>query len=318
MQIYCPHCGSESFKVHQTNGHSCNTIYRCLGCNRCFSGRRFTPYAGTKLKPEEIVRVLHSLCEGCSVRVTERLLGVHRDTILGMLTMAGDRCKAVLNRCVRDLRPRLVQADELWTFVHAKEKQKSTDDPDEWGDTYIWLAIDSETKLLISHLVGKRDSIYANRFVWDFMERLHPMWRCRLTTDGFRPYIQAVESAFGADIHFAQLVKIYGKPDNAGPDWYGPPKVIETVPTPVSGNPDLAYISTSHVERANLSFRTQLRRFTRLALGFSKKLENLKAAVSVYTAFYNFCRVHRTLRVTPAMESGLTDHGWGIEELLAG
>ena len=317
MNIHCPHCGSESFKVHQRNGHESNTIYRCLGCNRCFSGRRFTPYAGTNLEPGKIVDVLHSLCEGVSVRATERLLNVHRDTILSMLVMAGERSQAVLNRYVRDLRPRFVQADELWTFVWKKEKRKSVDDPDDWGDTYIWLALDSETKLLISHLVGKRDTAHAHEFVRDLSERVHPMWRCQFTSDGFRPYIEAVEAAFGADIDFAQLVKLYGKPDNAGPDWYGPPRVIATVPTPVSGHPDEARISTSHVERANLSLRTQLRRFTRLALGFSKSLDNLRAAVAVYVAYYNFCRVHRTLRVTPAMEAGLTDHIWGIEELLA-
>jgi IS1 family transposase/transposase-like protein len=316
MKISCPHCGSESFKVHQTNHHAANTIYRCLGCNRCFSGRRFTPYAGTKLNPEKIISLLHNLCEGCSVRATERLLTVHRDTILGILTQAGERCQAVLNRHVRNLRPKFVQADELWTFVHTKEKRKSSDDPDEWGDTYIWLALDSETKLLISHLVGKRDAGCANEFVRDFSERLHPMWRCQFTSDGYRPYIEAVEAAFGADIHFAQLVKVYGKPDNSGPDWYGPPKVIETIPTPISGQPDLAHVSTSHVERTNLSLRTQLRRFTRLALGFSKKLENLKAAVALYVGFYNFSRVHRTLRVTPAMEAGIADHVWTIEELL--
>jgi IS1 family transposase/transposase-like protein len=317
MEIKCPHCESELHKVHQRNGHPANTIYRCLGCNRYFSGRRFTPYAGTKLKPEEIVKVLEGLCEGCSVRATERLLGVHRDTILGTLRMAADRCQAVLNRYVRNLRPRFVQADELWTFVRTKEKQKSLDDPDEWGDTYIWLALDSETKLLISHLVGKRDATYANEFVRDLSERLQPMWRCQFTSDGFRPYVEAVEAAFGADINFAQLVKVYGKPGSAGPDWYGAPKVIEAVPNPVSGNPDLAHVSTSHVERANLSFRTQLHRFTRLALGFSKKLPNLKAAVTVFAGFYNFCRIHRTLRVTPAMEAGLTDHVWSVEELLS-
>jgi len=142
------------------------------------------------------------------------------------------------------------------------------------------------------------------------------MWRCQFTSDGFKPYIAAVEAAFGADIDFAQLIKLYGKPDNAGPDWYGPGKVIETVPTPVSGNPELERISTSHVERANLSFRTQLRRFSRLALGFSKSLDNLRAAVALYVAWYNFCRVHMTLRVTPAMEAGLADHVWSIEELL--
>ena len=142
------------------------------------------------------------------------------------------------------------------------------------------------------------------------------MWRCQFTSDGFRPYVDAVEAAFGSDINFAQLIKLYGKPDNAGPDWYGPGKVIETIPSPISGNPELDKISTSHIERANLSFRTQLRRFTRLALGFSKSLDNLKAAVAVYVAWYNMCRVHLTLRVTPAVEAGLTEHVWSIEELL--
>jgi hypothetical protein len=147
-----------------------------------------------------------------------------------------------------------------------------------------------------------------------FSERLAS--RCQLTTDGFKPYLDAVEEYFGADIDFAQLIKVYGKPDNAGPDWYGPGKVIETVPTPVTGEPDLDQISTSYIERGNLTVRTHLRRFTRLALGFSKKLENLKATVALYVAWYNFCRVHMTLRVTPAMEAGLADHIWTLAELI--
>lgn len=316
MKILCPFCKSENYKVHQRNGHNCNTIYRCLRCNRCFSERRFSAYASLKLAPEKVVRVLHGLVEGCSVRATERLVDVHRDTILRLLLMAGNRCQTVLDRFVRNLRPRYVQADELWTFVHTKEKHLHHDDPVEWGDTYIWLAMDSDTKLMISHLVGKRDAESAMEFVGDFNRRLKPMWRCQFTSDGFRPYIAAVEEHFGADIDFAQLIKVYGKPDNAGPDWYGPPKVIEAVPTPVSGNPDEAHICTSHVERANLSVRTHLRRFTRLALGFSKSLENLKAAVAMYAGWYNFCRVHLSLRVTPAMQAEISDHIWSIEELL--
>jgi transposase-like protein/IS1 family transposase len=315
-EMKCPFCGSENHKVHQRNHHACNTIYRCLGCNRCFSERRFSPYAGLKLAPEKIVSVLHSLCEGVTVRATERLVNVNRDTVLRLLVMAGERARNVLDRYVRDLRPRYVQADELWTFVHTKEAHKDDDDPAEWGDAYIWLALDSESKLLISHLVGKRDAASAHVFVRDFSERVHPMWRCQFTSDGFKPYIEAVESAFGSDIDYGMLLKMYGKPDNAGPDWYGPAKVIATVPTPVSGDPELHRISTSHIERTNLSFRTQLRRFTRLALGFSKSLDNLKAAVTLYVAYYNLCRVHRTLRVTPAQEAGLTDHIWSIEELL--
>jgi len=279
MEIKCPFCESRNYKVHQRNQRSeASNMYRCLGCNRCFSGRRFTAYAGTRLEPEKIVKVLHNLCEGVSIRATERLLEVNRDTVLRMLVMAGNRCRSVLDQYVRGLRPRFVQADELWTFVFKKEKRRTADDPADYGDQYIWLALDSETKLLISHFVGKRDARSAATFIDDFNRRLRPMWRCQLTSDGFRPYIEAVESAFGGDIDFAQLVKLYGRPDNAGSDWYGPAKVIETVPTPITGQPDMNKVCTSHVERSNLSFRTQLRRFTRLALGFSKTLDNLKAA----------------------------------------
>jgi IS1 family transposase len=200
-------------------------------------------------------------------------------------------------------------------FVHTKERHLSEDDPAEWGDAYTWIALDAESKLVISHLVGKRDAESANEFVRDYSSRVEGLHQ--VTSDGFRPYIQAIEPYFGADIHFAQLLKLYGKPANAGPDWYGPAKVIEPVPTPVSGNPDEAHICTSHVERSNLNFRMHLRRFTRLVNAFSKKLENLKAAVALYVAWYNFCRMHQTLRVTPAMEAAVTDHIWGITELLA-
>lgn len=314
MKIKCPHCGSESFKVHQRNGHECNTIYRCQDCLRCFSGRRFTPYADTKLKPEKIVSVIQHLCEGNSVRSTERLLRVHRGTVLSMLALAGEHAQSVTDEYVRKLRPKYVQFDELWTFVHTKEAHLRRRDPAEWGDAYTWVALDSQTKLIISHLVGKRDAASANEFIADYASRIGGIHQA--TSDGFKPYIDAIETYFGADINFAQLVKVYGSPKEAAPDWYGPAEVINAIPTPIIGEPDEAHISTSHVERSNLNFRMHLRRFTRLVNAFSKKLDNLKAAVALYVAWYNFCRVHRTLRVTPAMEAGLTDHVWSVEELL--
>ena len=164
----CPFCGSENQKVHQRNRRTGNITYRCLGCNRCFSERRFGPYAGLKLAPEKVVGVLRSLCEGCSVRSTERLLNVNRGTILRLLLMAGERCQNVLDRYVQNIKPRYVQADELWTLVHTKQGHLKPGDPDEWGDAYTWLALDGETKLIISHIVGKRDAVYANAFVGDF------------------------------------------------------------------------------------------------------------------------------------------------------
>ncbi len=189
-----------------------------------------------------------------------------------------------------------------------------TGDPAEWGDAYTWVALDAQSKLIISHLVGKRDAESANEFIADYRSRVVGLHQ--VTSDGYRPYVDAMETYFGADINFAQLLKIYGKPDKAAPDWYGPPKVIAEVPNPVSGKPDEAHISTSYVERSNLNFRMHLRRFTRLVNAFSKKLENLKAAVALYVAWYNMCRVHMTLRVTPAMEAGISDHIWKVEELL--
>lgn len=263
---------------------------------------------------DKAVRIISLLVEGVSIRAASRLTGVHQGTILSLLVLAGQKCQALLDAYVQAIKPKYVQLDELWTFVHTKEKRLKSGDPSEWGDTYTWVALDAETKLVISHLVGKRDAKSANEFVADYSARVRGIHQ--ITSDGFKPYIEAIETYFGADINFAQLVKLYGKPDNAGPDWYGPAKVIETVPTPVTGNPDEAHICTSHVERSNLNFRMHLRRFTRLVNAFSKKLDNLKAAVALYVGWYNFVRVHRTLRVTPAMEAGLTDHIWSVEEIL--
>jgi IS1 family transposase len=240
---------------------------------------------------------------------------MHKRTILSLLVLAGRKCQAVLDARVRNMRPKFVQLDELHTLVHTKERHLSANDPKEWGDSYTWVAPDAETKLIISHLVGKRDAESANGFIRDYSSRVAGLHQ--VTSDGYRPYIAAMETYFGCDINFAQLLKMYGKPENAGPDWYGPAKAIATVPTPVTGNPDEAHISTSYVERSNLNFRMHLRRFTRLVSAFSKKLDNLKAAVAPYVAWYNMCRVHQSLRVTPAMEARITDHVWLLPELIS-
>jgi IS1 family transposase len=254
------------------------------------------------------------MMEGTSIRAIARLTGTDQNTIMSLLLTAGERCHRIFNAKVRGVKSHYVELDELWTFVHTKEGHLAAEDPNEWGDTYTWIALDAESKLMISYLVAKRDGPSALEFVTDLSKRV--VGRVQITSDAFRPYIGAVEESFGADADFAQLIKVYGKPDNAGPDWYGPPKVIETVPTPVSGNPDLAHISTSYVERANLNVRMHIRRFTRLTNAFSKTLSHLKAAVAVYALWYNVCRVHLTLRVTPMMQAGLTDHIWSIREML--
>lgn len=181
----------------------------------------------------------------------------------------------------------------------------------------MWIALDSETKAVLSYYIGKRDGFSAYEFIGDLRQRVAENHRCQLTTDGLDGYILAVEEHFGTDVDFAQLVKMYTTPNTSGPDWFRPSKVVRAIPTPISGDPDFSRISTSHIERTNLTLRMQMRRFTRLTNGFSKKLGNLKAAVAVFMAWYNFCRVHQTLRVTPAMQAGLTDHVWSIGELLA-
>ena len=210
-----------------------------------------------------------------------------------------------------------MQADELFCFVHTKQAHLDPDAPKEWGDTYTWLALDSETKLILSYHVGKRDGASAVEFVRDLSERIDPMHRPQITTDGFRPYVNAIEEYFGANLDFAQLIKIYGRSESTAGEWHAPVEVVDAIPVVVTGNPKIERISTSHIERMNLSVRMHLRRFTRLTSGFSKKLGHLKAAVSLLLCWYNFCRVHQTLRVTPAMESNLTDHIWTLEELLA-
>lgn len=310
----CAICQHQNVKRFGVYGRKRVQRYRCNSCGATFSEDRPKPLRNHYIDFDKAVQVINLLVEGMSIRAASRLTGLHKRTILSLLVLAGNKCQALLDARVRNVHPRFVQMDELWTFVHTKEGHLSEDDPAEWGDAYTWVALDAETKLVISHVVGKRNAETANAFIADYSSRVAGLHQ--VTSDGFRPYVDAMETYFGADINFAQLIKLYGKPDNAGPDWYGPAKVIETVPTPVSGNPDEAHICTSHVERSNLNFRMHLRRFTRLVNAFSKKLDNLKAAVAVYVAWYNFCRMHQTLRVTPAMEAGLTDHVWTLTELL--
>jgi IS1 family transposase len=209
--------------------------------------------------------------------------------------------------------------DEIWTYVFKKQARLTVyENAAGIGDQYVFVGLDSDTKLVISHLVGKRDSTSAYYFMRDLKDRLAN--RVQLTTDGFSPYINAVDNTFGADVDYAQLVKIYGqaKPSTASARrWYEPVRVKGAIPMDVTGRPKASAISTSHIERQNLTMRMQMRRFTRLTNGFSKKLENLKANIALHFAHYNFVRVHQTLRTTPAMASGLTDHLWSLEELLA-
>jgi transposase-like protein/IS1 family transposase len=309
--IRCKHAETKRFGFY---GRNKIQRFRCPACNSTFSESRKRPLGRHYIQTDKAAEIVTLLMEGMSVRAVSRVTGAHQGTILSLLLTVGNKCRSLFDSRVRGIRPRFVQADELWTFVHTKEKHLGSDDPGEWGDTYIWMAIDSETKMVLSYLTAKRDSVSAYDFIRDLSERV--TGRFQITTDGLRGYVPAIEEYFGADVDFAQLLKIYGNTDGEGPDYYKPSQVTATIPIPITGNPNPRYISTSHVERANLSIRTHLRRFTRLSLGFSKNLEHLKAAVSLYMAFFNFCRVHQTLRVTPAMEAGIADHVWTVKELL--
>jgi len=267
-----------------------------------------------ELKAEKKLAVIAAMVEGNSIRSTERMTGVHRDTIMRLVVQTGDHCGRLLNERMRRLPCRIVQADEIWTYVGKKEKHVGYgDNPEVVGDQYVFVAMDSETKLIPCFRVGKRNAANAWYFVQDLQARLTN--RVQLTTDGFRPYKDAVEDAFGANVDYAMLVKMYSESGQADTR-YSPGEIVDARPIPITGNPNPRLISTSHIERQNLTIRMQLRRFTRLTNAFSKKLENLKAALSLHFAWYNFCRVHSSLRVTPAMACELANHIWQLRELL--
>jgi IS1 family transposase len=260
------------------------------------------------------VAVLSAMVEGNSIRSTERMTGVHRDTIMRLVVRTGEQCASLLDERMRNLPCRFIQADEIWTYVGKKDKRVGADDnPLEVGDQYVFVAMDAETKLVPCFRVGKRSFNTTWYFVQDLQGRLAD--RVQLTTDGFPPYLHAIEDAFGADVDYAMLIKSYR--ESADPEKrYSPGEFVNAVPVPVSGNPKPWLISTSHIERQNLTIRMQLRRFTRLTNAFSKKLENLKAACALHFAHYNFCRIHSTLRITPAMAAGISQEVWPLRRLL--
>jgi IS1 family transposase len=243
------------------------------------------------------------------------MTGIHRDTIMRLLLAVGENCAGMLDERMQSLPCKIVQMDEIWTYVGKKEKRVTADDdPEVVGDQYVFVAMDSESKLIPCFRVGKRNAANTWYFVQDLQERL--AGRVQLTSDGFRPYINAVDDAFGINVDYAMLIKTYQ--ESAVQDKrYSPGEFVNALPIPVTGNPKPHLISTSHIERQNLTMRMQLRRFTRLTNAYSKKLSHLKAALALHFAWYNFCRVHSSLRVTPAMAAGLLPEVWPLTALLA-
>jgi IS1 family transposase len=265
---------------------------------------------------EKQAQILNALVEGCSVRSTARLVGVEHKTVLRVLLRAGERCQRLLDEKMRNIHARYIQVDEMHGYVQVRQKNLNPSRHDEhiMGEQYVFIAIDAETKLIPSFIVGKRNAANAYWLMKDLESRLAN--RVQLTTDGFRPYVDAVDSTFGSSVDFAMLVKTYAG-DEPNRERYSPSEIVEARPIPIMGFPRFQKISTSHVERQNLTVRMQMRRFTRLTNAFSKKLSNMKAALALHFAHYNFCRIHQSLRITPAMAAGITETVWSLESLLA-
>jgi len=244
------------------------------------------------------------------------MTGVDRNTITSLLLRTGEHCAALLDERIRNVRAKFVQADEIWCYVQKKDKRVRVDDPPEFGSQWVFVAMDEDSKLVPSFVVGKRTRETTYAFLLDLQKRLIEDVRFQLTTDGFHFYERAIEDVFGGTVDFAQLIKLYGDYGQHGTERYSPSPIVEVISKIRDGRPDLLHICTSHVERQNLTMRMAMRRFTRLTNAFSKKLENLKAACALHFAHYNFCRVHSSLRVTPAMAAGISNEIWPLNALL--
>jgi IS1 family transposase len=260
------------------------------------------------------IAVISAIVEGVSIRSIERMTGVHRDTVMRLMVKVGQACEKLLDRVMVDLPCTEIEVDEIWGYVEKKQKNVTIEDNmTEVGDMWTFVALDPETKLIPCFRTGKRTAHNTRLFCEDLARRLAN--RTQITSDAFLAYADAIDRAFDCQVDYAQVVKSYEQED-AGSGRYSPPRVSEVEKTAIIGAPDLEFASTSHVERSNLSIRMSNRRMTRLTNAFSKKLENHKAAMALHFANYNLCRVHRSLRVTPAMAAGITDHVWTVEELL--
>jgi IS1 family transposase len=269
-----------------------------------------------KLPLAKRIQILSMLVEGSSMRSISRMADVSINTVSKLLAEAGEACLAIHNEQVRNVPSRRIQCDEIWSFCYAKQAnvKAAKAAPAEAGDVWTWTAIDAESKLIVSYLVGGRGAGYATEFMYDLVERLSN--RVQLSTDGHKAYLEAVSDAFSDRVDYAQLVKLFGN-TIAAPGRYSPAPCIGARERRVTGLPDVEDVSTSFVDRQNLTMRMSMRRFTRLTKAFTKKLDNHIHALALYFAFYNFCRIHKTLRVSPAMAAGIADRLWSIEDIIA-
>jgi transposase-like protein/IS1 family transposase len=290
--------------------------FRCPACKTTYTEAHKPALEGSYIPQEKVVLVLRLLIEGNSIRSTERITNLDRNTIMRLLTLAGEKCEALMGRVIVNVPVRDVECDEIFGFLMKKQKRVRPEDDQNFGDQYAFVAVERNTKLVLNFALGKRDQATTNIFV-EGLRHATARTPFQITTDGFAPYRSAITTTLHDRLTgFAQLIKVYRAPSE-GEARYSPAEVASVEVVPVFGNPDPERICTSIVERQNLTIRMQMRRLTRLTNAFSKKWENLWAAYCLHFAYYNFCRIHSSIRVTPAMESKLTDHVWEISELLA-
>lgn len=311
----CHNCKIEAQKFGKDRKG--NQRFRCLQCRKTFQEAKENLLGSMRIPLEKAEMCLQLLLEGMSIRSIQRITGLHQETILNLLVLAGDKCRQLMKERIKGVAVKDVEADEMWGFVSMKKMTKLHKEvtTPQVGDAYTFVGIERNTKLVLAWHLGDRDVPNTEAFT----EKLHhaTSGHFQLTTDGFAAYPQAVSYSLGTRVDYAQLIKVYGHNDVEGERKYSPPEVVDTVSKPLIGSPDPRRICTSIVERSNLSMRTSIRRLTRLTNAFSKKWDNLHAALSLYFAYYNFCRIHSSIRCTPAMESGITGHVWTLRELLA-
>ena len=270
-----------------------------------------------KLPLHKRTQILHMMVEGSSMRSISRVVGVSINTVTKLLVQAGEACAAYHEDHVLNVKASRIQCDEIWSFCYAKKKNVKTAKaaPEGAGDVWTWTALDADSKLIVSYLVGGRDSEYAMEFMDDVAKRLAN--RVQMTTDGHRAYLEAIEGAFGCDVDYAQLIKMYGAAPESAKGRYSPAECTGIRKRKVEGEPDYDHVSTSYVERQNLTMRMSMRRFTRLTNAFSKKIDNHIHMLSLYFVHYNFCRIHKSLKVSPAMAAGISDTLHDIEWIVS-
>jgi IS1 family transposase/transposase-like protein len=295
-----------------------NQRFQCHICGKTWIDAQVRMLGTMRIDEAKALMALNMLVEGCSIRTIERLTSIGKTAILNLLVLAGERCEKLMRERIKSIPLELVEADEIWGYVQMKEARKESRglaDDNTVGDAYCFVGIEAKTKLIACYELGRRDIPTATRFI-EKLQRASD-GRFQLTTDGLRAYVGAVEDVFGADIDYGMLIKSYvSDTTGKGERRYSPGDFIAATKLTVTGNPDHSKLSTSYVERQNLTIRMMMRRLTRLTNAFSKKWENLNKAYALHFAYYNFCRVHSSLRVTPAMEATITDHVWSIAEML--